>query len=255
MLGISDPGILRRNGIALGFATTNLASRIIQLGLFLILASTTKIRSIYKTIALCLIVAAFTYITTKSRVSVLLIVVYPFVNSIIGKGIQSRRQNIWKNIVAVVPLVLLALTIVLTQMYESSTFVQSLNFAFSNRIYMNLVAIQKYGVTPFGTAANISAFSGIFDTVTNKYINFLTIDSQYIYMLVYYGFLGVTLVIASLVLCIRKAWNYDNGRVVTVIILMSIYMFTETVGSIFGLPFLVYLSLRENREDNHACNI
>lgn len=241
-LGISDPGILRRNGMALGFATTNIASRVIQTALFLILVSSKNAGKKYRIVVICVVIGFSTYIITESRMSLILMLAYPIVSGVVNMAISSRKKNIWRNITLVIPVVLLFTSVIITQLYNSNVSVQFLNLAFSNRIYMNLVALQEYGITVFGTAANISSFSGIFDVVADKYVNFLTIDSQYIYLLVYYGFLGTALVIGSLTLCVKKAWDYENGSIVTVLLLLSVYMFTETLGSIFGLPFLIYLS-------------
>lgn len=243
--GISNPGLMRRNGVTLGFATTNIASRLFQIALFFLVVSHKKIKNNKRFIfVICIIAGIFTYALTKSRLSAILMIAYPFLLILIEKGEKSKIKWLWKTMAMSMPVAMLLFSVLLTSLYANNSIVQAINLAFSNRIYMNLVALQKYGITVFGTAADISSFSGIYDSVAQKHIYFLTIDSQYIYLIVYYGIIGMAIVISSVIICIEKAWNSRNNEIVTILLLMSVYMLTETIGSIFGFPFLVYLILK-----------
>ena len=246
--GLSNPGVMRRGGITLGFATTNIASRMIQNTLFLWISSICGIQK-YKgkrLFGICVCVALFSYITTKSRMSSVLLILLPAIIWLMRKIRERKQYNVVGIVCGIVPVILMLVTVFLSMQYNRNTTVQMLNVALSNRIYMNLVAFQKYGITWFGNAANISSFAGVYDSVVNKYVNFLTIDSQYTYLIVYYGIVGTLVVIAGMFFCIKKTWDKGKVEITVMLLLISNYFFTETVGSLFGCPILLYLTLYDN---------
>lgn len=251
--GFSDSGVMRRGDVGLGFASPNVGSRIIQTTVFLWALSKPKIKSTYIN-AVYFVIAILTFITTGSRLTVFLLICYPFMISIIKKLMSQKRGNTIANVFCLVPPILFFLSIVLTYLYESHTWVQILNVILSNRVYMNYIAIQEYGYSLLGYEANISMFVGSFDLVVNKYINFLTIDSQYIYLLVYYGWVGVVIGITVIMIVIKKAWNNGNATIVATTVLLCVYSLTETIGSIFGFPSLIYLLMEEDVPDNFEIN-
>ena len=245
ILGISNAGEMRRENIALGFGTPNVASKMIQTAIFLwvLWKSGTQIK--YRNI-IYLMIIVFVWLTTGSRNSTIMLIIFPASLYLIKKILKSSHRRWLQYIFVSVPLVLTAITIILPYLYGKYAWVQGLNALVSNRIYMNSVAIQKYGFSIIGQAANIMEFSGIFDVVSQKYTSFLTIDCFYIYILVYYGVLGLTLTLFAITAVIKKAWKNNNHGVLTVTILLCVYCMMETTSSVFVLPFLTYLFVQDD---------
>lgn len=245
ILGVSNAGEMRRGSIALGFGSPNVASKMIQSAVFLWGLWSSNARANYKNVVY-LLMLLFVWFTTGSRNSVIILTVFPACLYLFRKIMNSRRGRRLKYLFFAIPPLFAAITIILPQMYGRYPWVQGLNALMSNRIYMNRVALQNYGFTVIGQAANLMDFSGIYDVVSQKYTTFLTIDCFYMYVLTYYGVFGLAIALAAIIAVMRKAWRQNNIVVLTVTVLLCIYSMVETTSSLFCLPSLIYLLLRDD---------
>lgn len=257
IFGISDAGIGRRNGLTLGFTTTNIASRMIQCILFSWALSKHNSIKFIKLFFISEMVSILILITTGSRLSALITAVLPFLIRFINFLLYKNKDFILK-LLSLTPILFFIITVVLSYQYENNTYIQLLNSTIlSNRIYMNYVAFDNFGFGLLGQTANISSLAGIFDNVSSKYINFLTIDSQYTYLAVYYGFIGTGIWMIANLMTFYKALKEKNAIVIAVLLLLNVYALTETMGSIFAFIPLMYLLVKTDcsLQKNYSLNI
>ena len=249
VLGISDAGTTRRDGIALGFATANVASRMIQCVLFSWLVAKRKEVSMKRAFVVAEATALFIMVTTNSRASMFIVAVSPLLVYVVSGLFASRREKAISRVLVAVPVVMLVVTVASAYLYESNLYIQILNATMlSNRVFMNYVALDKYGIGLLGNVANISSLAGIYDSVAGKYINFLTIDSHYTFLLVYYGLIGTAVWMITNVLSFMKAWRDRNAALIAILLMLNVYALTETMSSIFAFIPLMYLLVRGNEE-------
>ena len=250
VLGISDAGATRRNGLTLGFATTNIASRMIQCTIFSWMVSKRKDIRFAKLFLVTEMVAVFIFLTTGSRASTIIVAISPLIIYFINFLFGRKRGGIILKILSLLPIVFLAVTIITAYLYESSSLVQLINSIFlSNRIYMNYVALDNFGIGLLGQSVNISSLAGIYDSASSTYVNFLTIDSHYTYLIVYYGIIGTIIWMAANLMTFHKAVTQKNAAIITVLLLLNVYAITETMGSIFAYFPLMYLLIQPNVND------
>ena len=245
LLGISNTGATTRDAITLGFATTNVASKMLQSAVFVWVLWKPNV-PVKRRITVCLLTAALIWGTTGSRNSALLLLILPICLRFVKKIMSSKHAWVIKYLFFAAPLLFMGLTVLLSQLHGKYAWVQVLNGLLSNRIFMNGVAIQHYGSSLIGQAANIKDFSGVFDPVAGKYTTFLTIDSFYVYALSYYGILGAAITLLTMTAVIRRAWQQNNAEVVTVSLLVCVYGMAETMTTVFCMPALIYLFLRDD---------
>lgn len=242
--GMSDPGIGRRNGFTLGFSTTNIASRMIQCIFFTwILSKRDRLNLSRESIA-AFIFAGFILGTTGSRSSAIIVAVLPFLIWYTD-FLLRRNKKVLLWILSMTPIFFFAITIITSYQYKNSAFIQFINSAFlSNRVYMNYVAFDKFGIGWLGQAVNISSLTGIFDSISAKYVNFLTIDSQYTYLAVYFGIIGTTIWMVANLLTFYKSVKEKNATLIAVLLVLNFYALTETIPSIFVFLPLMYLLVK-----------
>lgn len=245
LLGISYTGGTRRDTITFGFVTTNVASRMLQSAVFVWVLWKPNV-PVKRRFTVCLLTAVLIWGTTGSRNSAIVLLVLPICLYFVKKIMNSKHAGGIQYLFFAAPFLFMGLTLLLSQMYGKYAWVQILNGLLSNRIFMNSVAIQHYGSSLIGQAANIKDFSGVFDPVVGKYTTFLTIDSFYVYVLSYYGILGTAITLLTMTAAMRRAWRQNNAAVVTVSLLVCVFGMAETMTTVFCMPALIYLLLRDD---------
>lgn len=245
IIGISNAGEFRRNAIALGFSKTNRAAMMIQIIYFLYLMQKREIKLQRIDYVVAIILSAFTYFTTRTHSSTFILLICPFLIKIFEiMDKRLKHKNLLLRCLKYVPIVYLGLYLILIVNYSNPK-VQILNSLMSNRIFMCKTIMDESGITFFGNAQNIP-ISQIFDPVRNKYINFFTVDCNYIYLLINYGIVGTCIWMAAVSKCLNKALLNNNFIIVAVLLLVCTWFFTETENSIFSIIPITYLLMNDN---------
>ena len=226
LVGVSNSGIGRRNGISLGFGHPNTAGRVVLICYLLWICG-------YKTAANVkwtqgTLVGGAVFVVTGSRTSAALILLAPFVVLVARK--LSKRARVYSGIlIGLLPLILLVFTYATAQLLPISSFVNQLDLLLSNRIFLNYYAFSHNDLTLFGQMAQLTDSSGtIYNNIRNFYNWSVTIDSTYAVMLISYGVVpSIIFAVCAFIAC-RRAGRAGDVLALTAAFMLVIYAFNES---------------------------
>ena len=180
-------------------------------------------------VSVIIAIIIFKYIDSRTT-SILLICTS--ITIIINKLFNNHVVKNWitKFIVKNLYLILIILSVILTELYSSNTdFAKNINILLSGRLYFNDLFLSEYNINLFGN--NIYAD----DT--------LILDSSYINILLRYGIIGVALFYVLLRKMINKAYNDKNYTMVIILTILILYGFTESfLYKVASNAFLIYMA-------------
>lgn len=230
LLRMSGNKVYRRNGISLGFIHPNIAALIVITIIFLYIAN----KNVMKTnqVFLVLISAVFGFFVLKTRVTVIILLMFPIIYKIIVNSVK-RKNKVVEGILCIFQLVMCVISYLMTVIYPLpiyDKFRTTIDMALSYRPYLNFNNISKYGVSLFGSNVTIYnntdyAFNYFKSMVSNQKFN--TVDNAYIMQLITVGIVPMILMFLCFFMVMKKAWKNKNYTVLAISVCFSIYGLIE----------------------------
>ncbi len=245
LLGLSDAGVQRRGANALGYAHANSVGYVLMALVLITISKKDKISPLNK--ILLALLNLFGYIIANSRTGFFLACIALICSSNKMYAFIKRKRLI-QNILIVLPVILMMATLFTAVLYESNSFVQNLDMLFNGRIKMNNYILMNKGITLLGQSVEYHGLISkkIYNSVTQSWSNFMTIDNAYMSLIIEFGLLATIVVGIAYFKLIRKLIKYNAIRIVFVIIILFIYGLTESsIISIYVVfPFVLLLNDR-----------
>ncbi len=224
-VGLGSSESFRRGGYALGFSHPNQAALYATI---VILMCYAEWRLFGKGMAAKLIVCSFCFVCvllTGSKTALGVIALVFFLSYILGRG--GRRGRLFLRILSATPLIVLAFTLITAYgLYEVGLF-QGLDEFFTNRIWLNRVALDSFPVLLFGQEGSFN-LAGVYNPLRDAWNVTTTIDCTYISCLLSYGVVGMVVWIAGYYVAFRKAWESGSAVIVATLVALALYAFTES---------------------------
>ena len=230
LMGISDAGIGRRNGISFGFIEPNTVSMIIITIIFLILCLQKRLK--VSSLVMILVTIIFVNIFTKTQTAALVLILLPFLYLWVKRGID-KDKSFSKFIMKAFQILVMIFTCLLLYLYPQAIFNPFRNIVdgfFSYRPYLNYNNFVKYGLSLFGQkidffdTANL-AYNYLTGSLSNQRYN--TVDSAYVTQLLTIGIITIIPIYMAYIQLIKKAIKNKRYMLITVAILCSCYAFLE----------------------------
>lgn len=152
-------------------------------------------------------------------------------------------------ILGLLPLFLLLFSLVSAYALFDSTVVQKIDYALSNRLWLNWFALDTFDISTFGQEISLHV-TGVHNTLRNTWNITTTVDCTYVAALLSYGVFGTIFWLMGYVLAFRRAWDDRKASIVAALAIFSLYAFTESqltdVLINFGL-FCTFSNLNDER--------
>ena len=112
---------------------------------------------------------------------------------------------------------------------ETSSILKTLDLVFTNRLFLNYYALNKFGIKLFGENVTLSDNSGtIYNNIHGWYNWSVTCDCSYMATLLVMGFIPTVIILIGYILLMKKAIKRHNYMIMSVALLLAIYSFCES---------------------------
>ena len=125
------------------------------------------------------------------------------------------------------PFLLLLFSLVSAYALFDSTVVQKIDYALSNRLWLNWFALDTFDIRAFGQEISLHV-TGVHNTLRNTWNITTTVDCTYVAALLSYGVFGIIFWLMGYVLAFRRAWDDRKASIVAALVIFSLYAFTES---------------------------
>lgn len=241
ILGFIDKGEMimwRNNVMDIRFSLGYLHPNSLHLSLFLIIAL--FILCYYKKLkpkhyGFMIMANIITYGFSVSRtglITTFLLIILAFITTLK----QEKTNKYIINSCNYVYIILLVLSILTSLLFPYSHIIENLSAILNGRIEYGAKFIQKYGITLFGSNLNNEN---------------MIIDNSYLYMLIQYGIAGLSYFSFLFWNLIKKIKENIHIEEAIVVIMIFIYMFTESfVANIFMNIILLLVTIPYGKQEN-----
>ena len=229
LIGISNAEILRRGASGLGFGHPNVTAQLIMI-IILLWASEKagKLKLIhYIGIELG---GLITFLLTDSKTSTIVILLIPLV-MVFSEKIMSRTwySKVPKFLMTYSQLLVTLFTYLSARFIETSNMLKMLDLVFTNRLFLNYYALNKFGIKLFGQNVTLRDNSGtIYNNIHGWYNWNVTCDSSYVVTLLVMGLIPTVIILIGYILLMKKAIKRHNYMIMSVALLLAIYSFCES---------------------------
>ena len=229
LIGISNAEILRRGASGLGFGHPNVTAQLIMI-IILLWASEKagKLKLIhYIGIELG---GLITFLLTDSKTSTIVILLKPLV-MVFSEKIMSRTwySKVPKFLMTYSQLLVTLFTYLSARFIETSNMLKMLDLVFTNRLFLNYYALNKFGIKLFGQNVTLRDNSGtIYNNIHGWYNWNVTCDSSYMVTLLVMGLIPTVIILIGYILLMKKAIKRHNYMIMSVALLLAIYSFCES---------------------------
>ena len=229
LIGISNSGISRRGASGLGFGHPNVTAQLIMI-IILLWASEKagKLKLIhYIGIELG---GLITFLLTDSKTSTIVILLIPLV-MVFSEKIMSRTwySKVPKFLMTYSQLLVTLFTYLSARFIETSNMLKMLDLVFTNRLFLNYYALNKFGIKLFGQNVTLRDNSGtIYNNIHGWYNWNVTCDSSYMVTLLVMGLIPTVIILIGYILLMKKAIKRHNYMIMSVALLLAIYSFCES---------------------------
>lgn len=229
VIGISNSGLLRRGVSGLGFGHPNITAQLIMIIILLWVSEKAgKLKPIhYIGIELS---GLITFLLTDSKTSTIVIFLIPLV-MVFSEKIMSRAwySKVPKFLMTYSQLLVMLFTYLSARFLETSSILKMLDLVFSNRLFLNYYALNKFGIKLFGQNVTLSDNSGtIYNNIHGWYNWSVTCDSSYMVTLLVMGLIPTVIILIGYILLMKKAIKRHNYMIMSVALLLAIYSFCES---------------------------
>lgn len=229
VIGISNSGLSRRGVSGLGFGHPNVTAQLLMIIILLWVSEKAgKLKPIhYIGIELS---GLITFLLTDSKTSTIVIFSIPFV-MVFSEKIMSRTwySKIPKFLMTYSQLLVMLFTYLSARFLETSSILKTLDLVFTNRLFLNYYALNKFGIKLFGQNVTLSDNSGtIYNNIHGWYNWSVTCDCSYMATLLVMGFIPTVIILIGYILLMKKAIKRHNYMIMSVALLLAIYSFCES---------------------------
>lgn len=229
VIGISNSGLSRRGVSGLGFGHPNVTAQLLMISILLWVSEKAgKLKPIhYIGIELS---GLITFLLTDSKTSTIVIFSIPFV-MVFSEKIMSRTwySKVPKFLMTYSQLLVMLFTYLSARFLETSSILKTLDLVFTNRLFLNYYALNKFGIKLFGQNVTLSDNSGtIYNNIHGWYNWSVTCDCSYMATLLVMGFIPTVIILIGYILLMKKAIKRHNYMIMSVALLLAIYSFCES---------------------------
>lgn len=229
VIGISNSGLSRRGVSGLGFGHPNVTAQLLMIIILLWVSEKAgKLKPIhYIGIELS---GLITFLLTDSKTSTIVIFSIPFV-MVFSEKIMSRTwySKVPKFLMTYSQLLVMLFTYLSARFLETSSILKTLDLVFTNRLFLNYYALNKFGIKLFGQNVTLSDNSGtIYNNIHGWYNWSVTCDCSYMATLLVMGFIPTVIILIGYILLMKKAIKRHNYMMMSVALLLAIYSFCES---------------------------
>lgn len=229
VIGISNSGLSRRGVSGLGFGHPNVTAQLLMIIILLWVSEKAgKLKPIhYIGIELS---GLITFLLTDSKTSTIVIFSIPFV-MVFSEKIMSRTwySKVPKFLMTYSQLLVMLFTYLSARFLETSSILKTLDLVFTNRLFLNYYALNKFGIKLFGQNVTLSDNSGtIYNNIHGWYNWSVTCDCSYMATLLVMGFIPTVIILIGYILLMKKAIKRHNYMIMSVALLLAIYSFCES---------------------------
>ena len=229
VIGISNSGLSRRGVSGLGFGHPNVTAQLLMIIILLWVSEKAgKLKPIhYIGIELS---GLITFLLTDSKTSTIVIFSIPFV-MVFSEKIMSRTwySKVPKFLMTYSQLLVMLFTYLSARFLETSSILKTLDLVFTNRLFLNYYALNKFGIKLFGQNVTLSDNSGtIYNNIHGLYNWSVTCDCSYMATLLVMGFIPTVIILIGYILLMKKAIKRHNYMIMSVALLLAIYSFCES---------------------------
>lgn len=130
-------------------------------------------------------------------------------------------------IFGLLPFLLLLFSIVSAYTLFDSALVQKIDYALTNRLWLNWFALDTFDIRAFGQEISLHV-TGVHNTLRNTWNITTTVDCTYVAALLSYGVFGILFWLMGYVLAFHRAWDDRKASIVAALVIFSLYAFTES---------------------------
>lgn len=229
VIGISNSGLSRRGVSGLGFGHPNVTAQLLMIIILLWVSEKAgKLKPIhYIGIELS---GLITFLLTDSKTSTIVIFSIPFV-MVFSEKIMSQTwySKVPKFLMTYSQLLVMLFTYLSARFLETSSILKTLDLVFTNRLFLNYYALNKFGIKLFGQNVTLSDNSGtIYNNIHGWYNWSVTCDCSYMATLLVMGFIPTVIILIGYILLMKKAIKRHNYMIMSVALLLAIYSFCES---------------------------
>lgn len=229
VIGISNSGLSRRGVSGLGFGHPNVTAQLLMIIILLWVSEKAgKLKPIhYIGIELS---GLITFLLTDSKTSTIVIFSIPFV-MVFSEKIMSRTwySKVPKFLMTYSQLLVMLFTYLSARFLETSSILKTLDLVFTNRLFLNYYALNKFGIKLFGQNVTLSDNSGtIYNNIHGWYNWSVTCDCSYMATLLVMGFIPTVIILIGYILLMKKAIKRHNYMIMSMALLLAIYSFCES---------------------------
>lgn len=229
VIGIFNSGLSRRGVSGLGFGHPNVTAQLLMIIILLWVSEKAgKLKPIhYIGIELS---GLITFLLTDSKTSTIVIFSIPFV-MVFSEKIMSRTwySKVPKFLMTYSQLLVMLFTYLSARFLETSSILKTLDLVFTNRLFLNYYALNKFGIKLFGQNVTLSDNSGtIYNNIHGWYNWSVTCDCSYMATLLVMGFIPTVIILIGYILLMKKAIKRHNYMIMSVALLLAIYSFCES---------------------------
>ena len=229
VIGISNSGLSRRGVSGLGFGHPNVTAQLLMIIILLWVSEKAgKLKPIhYIGIELS---GLITFLLTDSKTSTIVIFSIPFV-MVFSEKIMSRTwySKVPKFLMTYSQLLVMLFTYLSARFLETSSILKTLDLVFTNRLFLDYYALNKFGIKLFGQNVTLSDNSGtIYNNIHGWYNWSVTCDCSYMATLLVMGFIPTVIILIGYILLMKKAIKRHNYMIMSVALLLAIYSFCES---------------------------
>ena len=229
VIGISNSGLSRRGVSGLGFGHPNVTAQLLMIIILLWVSEKAgKLKPIhYIGIELS---GLITFLLTDSKTSTIVIFSIPFV-MVFSEKIMSLTwySKVPKFLMTYSQLLVMLFTYLSARFLETSSILKTLDLVFTNRLFLNYYALNKFGIKLFGQNVTLSDNSGtIYNNIHGWYNWSVTCDCSYMATLLVMGFIPTVIILIGYILLMKKAIKRHNYMIMSVALLLAIYSFCES---------------------------
>ena len=229
VIGISNSGLSRRGVSGLGFGHPNVTAQLLMIIILLWVSEKAgKLKPIhYIGIELS---GLITFLLTDSKTSTIVIFSIPFV-MVFSEKIMSRTwySKVPKFLMTYSQLLVMLFTYLSARFLETSSILKTLDLVFTNRLFLNYYALNKFGIKLFGQNVTLPDYSGtIYNNIHGWYNWSVTCDCSYMATLLVMGFIPTVIILIGYILLMKKAIKRHNYMIMSVALLLAIYSFCES---------------------------
>lgn len=150
---------------------------------------------------------------------------------VFSEKIMSRTwySKVPKFLMTYSQLLVMLFTYLSARFLETSSILKTLDLVFTNRLFLNYYALNKFGIKLFGQNVTLSDNSGtIYNNIHGWYNWSVTCDCSYMATLLVMGFIPTVIILIGYILLMKKAIKRHNYMIMSVALLLAIYSFCES---------------------------